>query len=426
MKSMVANTDEKVCPDCNHVMEDIKGYVTWCEKCNWNLKTAKKYVPKSIFEKIYLRAGEKSGQNLLHSLLQKENLNPTFFSLKLLTLVASSFIHLASLCIFVSGFYLIKSDFPNVLFIILGISLMVLAWITRLKPNKLRHPPLSREHYPNLYKFTDEISSTLNADKVYGIIIDEKFNASFSQIGWKQKKILRLGLPLLSVLNKQELVALISHEIAHGINGDLNKGLWVGSAIHTLSSWYQITKPDKIFDTRYRAGALFMIFANILLLLVSKILYFLLYLLCHLNWRDSQRAEYLADQIAAKTAGKEAILSLLNKLHFQDSYEFTILKVINTKREGHFFEDFVEQVLMTPEKELERIKRLELLDNSRLDATHPPTGNRITYINSLDLDKANFIIKNETYQLIMNEISELHLSIEKSILDDYKLRYIQF
>lgn len=426
MKSMVANTDEKVCPDCNNVIAVIKGYVTWCEKCNWNLQTVKKYVPKSIFEKIYLSAGEKSSQNLLNSLLQKVNINSSFSSLKLLTLLTSSIIHLVSLSLFLFGLYLIKSDFPNILFIILGISLIVVAWITRIKPNKLRENPLSREHYPNLYKITDEISSALNADKVYGIIIDEKFNASFSQIGWKQQKILRLGLPLLSVLNKQELVALISHEIAHGINGDLNRGLWVGSAIQTLSSWYQITKPDKIFDTRYRTGAIFMIFANILLQLVSKILFFLLYILCHLNWRDSQRAEYLADQFAAKTAGKEAILSLLNKLHFHDLFEFTILKVINTKREGHFFQDFVEQILMVPAKELERIKRIELLDNSRLDATHPPTGNRIFYINSLDLEQPNHIIKDETYQLIMNELSKLHLLIEKNILDDYKLRYIQY
>ncbi|KRF43781.1 M48 family metalloprotease [Paenibacillus sp. Soil787] len=303
---------------------------------------------------------------------------------------------------------------------------MVIAWITRPKPNKLPHPPLAREHYPNLYKMTDEISSVLNADKVYGIIIDEKFNASFTQIGWKQKKILRLGLPLLFVLNKDELVALISHEIAHGITGDLNRGLWVGSAINTLSSWFQITNPDKIFDTQYRSGAFFMIFANIILLLVSKILYLLLYLLCHLNWRDSQRAEYLADQFAAKTAGKAAILSLLNKLHLQNLFEFTILKVINTKREGHFFEDFVEQVLTIPGKELERIKRTELLDNSFLDATHPPTGNRITYINSLDLDQPEHIIKNETYQLIMKEMTKLHGSIEKSILEDYKLKYLQY
>jgi hypothetical protein len=45
MKPKVANTAEKVCPDCNHVIEVIKGYVTWCEKCNWNLQTVKKYVP---------------------------------------------------------------------------------------------------------------------------------------------------------------------------------------------------------------------------------------------------------------------------------------------------------------------------------------------------------------------------------------------
>ena len=125
-------------------------------------------------------------------------------------------------------------------------------------------------------------------------------------------------------------------------------------------------------------------------------------------------------------AGKEAILSLLDKLHFHDLFEFTILKVLNTKREGHFFHDFVEQILMVSAKELERIKRVELLDNSRLDATHPPTGNRIIYINSLDLAQPNQIIKDETYQLIMNELSKLHLSIEKSILDDYKRRYIQY
>ena len=38
---------------------------------------------------------------------------------------------------------------------------------------------------------------------------------------------MRLGLPLVSVLEPQERVALIAHEIAHDVNGDPARGTQV-------------------------------------------------------------------------------------------------------------------------------------------------------------------------------------------------------
>jgi len=413
-----ANT---LCPGCSHELAVVKGYVTWCDNCDWNLQAPEPYRPISIFERVYLKAGNTSNKQILDSLLHKEDLRTDKFSyLKLITLLAASLVHIASLGFFIFGCYFIQSDFPNILFIVLGVSLVALAWFTFPKPGRLRQKPLPRESFPHLYKLADELSDVLHAEKIHGIIIDEQYNASFSQVGWKQRKILRLGLPLLTVINRDETVALFSHEIAHGVNGDLLRGIWFGSAVRTLSWWYDITQPD-----RSGKSSIFTIIVDLLLYVLSKIIYLFLYILGHLNWRESQRAEYLADQLAATAAGKHAVQSLLDKLHLDKSFEFSILKAMNTQRDGHFFEDLAEQFAEIPAKELERIKRIARLEQARLDATHPPTRFRVNYIDSLADATPGYTLDDETYASIQREISKLHRSVEKLIMDRYKRVYKQ-
>ncbi|MFC5448827.1 M48 family metallopeptidase [Paenibacillus aestuarii] len=410
-----------ICPACSHEISVVKGYVTWCEKCNWNLQAPEPYQPVNIFERIYLKAGEKSNKQILDSLLQKEGSQTVKFSyLKLFTLLAASLVHIASLVFFIFGCFLIQNDFPNILFIILGISLVVLAWFTFPRLERLRQKPLPRESFPHLYKLADELSDVLHADKIHGIFIDEKYNASFSQVGWKQRKILYLGLPLLTVINKEETVALFSHEIAHGVNGDLNRNLWFGSAVRTLSWWYDITQPD-----RSGKSSIFTIIVDLLLYVLSKIIYLFLYILGHLNWRDAQRAEYLADQLAATAAGKHAVQSLLDKLHLYKTFEFTILKAMNTQREGQLFADLAEQFTSIPAKELERIQRIARLEHARLDGTHPPTSFRINYIDALADEAPAYTMSDDTYASVKSELSVLHRGVEKRIMDRYKRAYKQ-
>ena len=58
--------------------------------------------------------------------------------------------------------------------------------------------------------------------------------------------MLRLGVPLLTILDGQEVVALVGHELAHQVNGDATRGLVVGTALETLRRWYYAFTPGPL------------------------------------------------------------------------------------------------------------------------------------------------------------------------------------
>lgn len=239
---------QTVCPECNTVLPNHHGFVTWCDKCNWNVLPSEEEGPQSLFDKLYLQIGKRTSEGLLASMLQNGSLRPGTSIRKILTLFLSSLVHLLSLALFLSGVYIAIATSFSLVPTILGAFLLLLSWAARPRGYKLTEKPLPRDQFPALYRAVDEISSTLAARKVHGIVVNGDYNASFAHVGLGRKKIIHLGYPLICTLNNQELTALISHEVAHGINGDLNRGLYVSSAINTLSTWYQIIKPGKLFD----------------------------------------------------------------------------------------------------------------------------------------------------------------------------------
>lgn len=419
MSMALESTLEKQCPECLKSISYTKGYVVWCEHCNWNLNADSFLIkPSNVFEKAYLATGKKLGLNMLHSFIELKHPVSQLSISKICTIVLALCVHLLSIGAFGAGVYLCIKSYPNWVMMSLSFLFVLFAWAAKPQFNKIKESPLSREQFPVLYKVFDEIAVGMNASKVDGVIINEEYNASFSQIGWKRKRIVHIGLPLLKALNKQEFVALAAHELAHGINGDLNRGIFVGTAINTLNAWHELLRP---FDTRYGLAGIFMIVPNCILWLASKVISLWIYTLCHLNWHDSQRAEYLADRYAAETAGKTFKLSMLQKLHLHELFQFAVLKVINTKQGGHFFEVLQDYFRHIPDKELDRIARIKSAVDSRLDATHPPTSYRIDYITSLDESQTTYELNEGTYNAMMMELDKLKAPIENTLLTKYRI-----
>lgn len=424
MSSNIEMLETTICPNCMEKTPVLKGFITWCDKCEWNLNADdKKGKPRNAFERTYLQVGEKMGSGLLQTLINKGSLSTTFSWMRLFTYLAASIIHLFSLFLFTSGLLLVVFNFQNIMILIFGCLILLFSWATRPRFHKLNEKILAREAFPTLYRVMDDIAKVMGSDNVEGVVINEKFNASYREIGLRRKKIITLGLPLIKILDEKELTALIAHELAHGINGDQNRSYWVGSAFFTLTYWYTVIRPDRLWDPGYRLLAFFMFFANLVLLAVSQFIYFLLYILCHLFWQDSQRAEYLADQLAAQTASPKATISLLNKLHLDVMFEFTILKVINSKRIGHFFEDLQEQIRILPHREMERLKRASIKAGARLDASHPPTANRVSFISNLEQEEPSYGMDRETFKQLNSELDRLKPSLEQKLIDYYK-RYV--
>jgi Zn-dependent protease with chaperone function len=101
--------------------------------------------------------------------------------------------------------------------------------------------------------------------------------------------------------------------------------------------------------------------------------------------RESQRAEYLADSIAADVAGRDAARSLLRTLHLTPSLIAGARTLAVRGESEDVFGVMRRRVADTPEREWQRLDRVMEMEETQLDSTHPPTAERIRVIDGRPL-----------------------------------------
>ncbi|TDD55855.1 hypothetical protein E1286_03705 [Nonomuraea terrae] len=199
--------------------------------------------------------------------------------------------------------------------------------------------------------------------------------ASFMTYGRRRRRVVEIGYPLWLVLTPQERVALLAHEMAHSSNGDGRHGLVVGSALHSLGVLRDVTR----FDWQEGDGVS---------RLVAETFLAVLGLMELLLYRSAQRAEYRADELAARAAGTTATISLLDALitRAESVHDFLDASVVATRTDDLWtaIRSYVESL---PESERERLRRAARLEELRVDRTHPPTYLRMSRLAALPYEE---------------------------------------
>jgi len=213
------------------------------------------------------------------------------------------------------------TGWPNIFVLFAGALLLVIGMISRPRPGKPEKAIAPRGEFPQLYRVVDMVSETLGAPKVDSIILTIEFNASYASTGWRRRRELRLGIPLVEIYDHSEFIALLGHELGHSINNDSTRGFYHGGAIHSLDLWYGLMRPEHILSTEGGVPGLVVAPFNLVFMGLAQIPKFGAQLMAVLVYRDSQRAEYLADHLASVAAGKSAAISMLHKLQFRSIYE---------------------------------------------------------------------------------------------------------
>jgi Zn-dependent protease with chaperone function len=137
-------------------------------------------------------------------------------------------------------------------------------------------------------------------------------------------------------------------------------------------------------------------------------------------YRDSQWAEYLADYLASVAAGKSAAISMLHKLQLQGIYEYVVQRTALNRDARPLFDELAHQIAIMPPRELERIRRVGLMEQSGLDDTHPPTHQRIGFMEKRGALEGRVRLAGEEWQTLKRELAQVHPWAEKMILDLYK------
>jgi Zn-dependent protease with chaperone function len=158
---------------------------------------------------------------------------------------------------------------------------------------------------------------------------------------------------------------------------------------------------------------------NLLFLGLAYLAWVGAYGLVHLLWHDSQRAEYLADYLASNVSGTDAMLALLEKLHFERSFTYTVQKVALNPGIENLFDELRQRIGAMPEHELERIRRIEELKGPRLDATHPPTVFRIELLKAHPVPGRKVMLSPFDSDGLEQELSSFQKRIQSDLVDKY-------
>ncbi len=372
------------CPKCATPIAMFPGYPLWCPKCGWSVEPQRPKAPSSIAEEAGARMSTWMGASVLGDV---EGGRRAYGLFRLATYAYASLAYVLLLACFVGGAALIVLPWLNPFALVAGIVLLGIGYVAFPRP--LDEPEVvDRAEFPALYRLADEVASDLGAHAVDGIAVDGSFNASFGRYGWRGRRIMTIGLPLFTVLDGQERVAVVAHEIAHDVNRDPARSMFVGGAVRTLVELYSFFLPQEAsagVEYRGRNSEVAMVgiaghIANAVLALVGYLVKPLLWVFFVLMQRDSQRAEYLADALAADVAGDEPARTTLRKLHLAGVFDNLARGAVAQGEQADILGALRRWVADAPPSEWERVERVMALEGTQVDSSHPPTHERIRFL----------------------------------------------
>lgn len=447
----------QACPQCRADIPVHRGYVAWCSNCEWNLQPEEEESTRNPFEAqlgtISKKIGKRLSQSLFSELSSREALAPRLTFPRIAAFILAGLIHGVTAMVAICGVWLIVAGFPNLWTFLVGGTLLGVAWLVRPTFGRLEEEDriLGREQFPQTFTITDSIAKAVGTQAADRIVVDHDFNAGVSRVGLNQKKVLSLGLPLLSIMDKKEATALLAHEFAHEVNGDPNRGVFVGSAVSSLYRWsiliqiipylwHKLPLPYRdlwpVFLVLGGCSLAFYISAKVVpeipnimpytylaivfYIIMAKCAHLLMKLLARLSYRDMQRAEYLADSIGARVAGTSAMLGVLEKLHFSGTYRFAVQNAALYDSKVDFFQQMQQRITRMPASELERIRRIEKREESRIDRTHPPTFYRIELLKKNLVANPSLEISDEQYAAMVSELRTMEPIVEADLMNFYR------
>jgi hypothetical protein len=395
------------------------GARAWCERCDWNVGGETPDQDESFFDRQYARISRRYARATLETLKSTlvEKLRPRWTIHKAIAFGLAASVHLLTLTLLVTVIVIVAIGFPAFASIFWGAILCAVVWLMRPKPGKVPTRDLvDRKDFPALHAFVNQLAKELGGRPISKIVVDESFNAAYGVLGWRRVPVLWIGPPLWMALRPQERVALLGHEIAHGVNRDGTRGFIVGSALNALNEWIGLLQGPfyQATTTTERVGGYFVYVLSIPFAAVQSLLAQLLYL-------DKQQAEYFADYLASTISGTEAIVALLRRMGCHEHLDEVLLRnAYSTSQSGaHILGLFRERIASLPDREWQRLSRASEREGARLDASHPPTAYRIEFLNAHVVARPRIVATDDAMRTIDAEFKAVQEILGQRLIARY-------
>jgi heat shock protein HtpX len=373
-------TTAVVCPRCTEPTVTLGLTHSWCAACGWNLDRS---IPSATGWKWLDRRLHRLASRLTDSQFEALADGPidrrSATAARLVTLAAALVMILFVLAIAVAGLWLLIFE-PGFVSKLLGAILIGVAVVLRPRLNRLSAvtedaQPIDRKAAPELFGLVERVANEVGAPLPQLILISYEMNAFTTTVGLRAQRVLSIGLPLWATLEPQERVALLGHELAHFVNGDVRRAPLAHVAETTL------TKVATIFRPTYEAsdgliGMLTSALSRAVARLISVTALLLQAFLYAISQRDSQRAEYLADELGAQAAGTEAAIHLADHLLLRTPIETVIHREARAGNGMPAWHEAAQTARSNQASNIPLLRRLSRHTQASVWASHPPNGLR--------------------------------------------------
>lgn len=406
-------TVRQSCPDCGGSVEDDPGFVTWCTRCEWGLGgPAEAPPPAGRSDRAAARTVTRMYEEVAASGAEPAS-RPAGRDLARTAACAFAVgVHVLSAVPAVGGIVLAASV-PNAVTAVLAAVLLLS--LVPLWPRLGRVPAgaLTADDAPELLGLLDRIAREAGAPPVRHVVFSTGFNAGYAVVGARRTPVLVIGLRLWSVLPGSQRVALLAHELGHGANGDPRHAVATSTALDTLARLHHACRPRQRREpagpavSPARAGTLLV--SGVAAVArsagrgVSGVLHRALLML---TLRAAQRAEYLADERAARVASAAETARMLDALVVAgDTCETAARRHTLSRERGDLWEHLRDAVAEVPVGERERRRRIAERRRARVDDTHPPTHLRHAFVACLPFEEPAVRVEPARWDAIERELS---------------------
>lgn len=180
-----------------------------------------------------------------------------------------------------------------------GAGLILWAILPRIDRFEAPGPKLGRKEHPRLFAELERVAAAAGQTIPSETYLVSDLNAWVAQrggvMGFGSRRVMGLGLPLLQTLSISELRAVVAHEYGHYAGGDTKLGPWV-------------------YKTRAAIERTLQHLAEHNELLMLPFLWYGKAFL-RITHAVSRGQEFAADALAARIAGRDAMMRALRKIH---------------------------------------------------------------------------------------------------------------
>ncbi len=431
---MTTSTAAEACPRCAAATVRPGSDQPWCPSCEWNLDWLPpqrrlfgwRWVDRALFRVAYrLTTGQFAA--LADGPLERRSMTAA----RAVTLTASVLLLAGALALGLLGVWFVLHDFFSPL-TVLGVVLILVA--VALRPRVVRLGTLTEEYReldrgsaPTLFAVVERVSAAVGAPAPQVLLLGSDFGAFTTTAGLRRRRVLCLGAPLWATLDPQERVALLGHELGHFVNGDVRRAPIAAVAETTLGrmadafAGYRETSDHGHGEhgavTLVFSGGLVGIVSGLVSWVLSRFAFTLHLLLAGASARDSQRTEYLADELAAKVAGTAATVRLFDHLLIADAVDTVVRREARAGNGAPAWRTaaLVARTNQSPNVPVHR--QLSLRNEVSIFASHPPAGLRARMLERRPARPATVVLTEPESARIDDELAAHYESVRRELVE---------